>query len=175
MISQRIIDLANELRLSSQELELPIDVEKIIHFSGIELLKSDFKDELSGFSFQKNGRRLVGVNNNSAESINRQRFTLAHELGHIFLHSNDTVNYQKSVLLFRDGHSSDGSDPKEREANRFAAELLMPESLLRAELEKVGSIDLLNENSQKKISTLAAKFQVSPQAMSVRLASLSNF
>ena len=55
------------------------------------------------------------------------------------------------------------------EANAFAMELLMPEFLLRPELEKLGGIDI---EDSKAISKLAAKFRVSTQMMTLRLGEL---
>ena len=135
MSNQRIQQLADELRKSTNQQTLPINVEAMAKALGAEIINDSFEDDLSGFSIQKQGKKLIGINEN--HSPNRRRFTIAHELGHLFLHSSKTVNYETSLLMFRDGRSTDGSDPKEREANRFAAELLMPEGLLRKEMEKL--------------------------------------
>ena len=55
------------------------------------------------------------------------------------------------------------------EANAFAMELMMPEFLLRPELEKLGGIDIEDEKAVRK---LAAKFRVSTQMMTLRLGEL---
>lgn len=81
----------------------------------------------------------------------RQRFTIAHELGHLFLHP--------TGLLFRDHTSTMGVKPEEREANRFAAELLMPDFMLQALI------------AARSTGELAELFGVSLQAMSIRLQS----
>lgn len=60
----------------------------------------------------------------------RQRFTLAHELGHLMLHDLGAV--------WRDVQRQSWSDPKEVEANQFAADLLMPEWMLDAASVAVG-------------------------------------
>lgn len=55
------------------------------------------------------------------------------------------------------------------EANAFAMELLMPEFLLRPELEKIGGIDIENETAVRKLAT---KFKVSTQVMTLRIGQL---
>ena len=75
---------------------------------------------------------------------------------------------QHAFLAFRNLQSSSTNDPKEVEANQFAATLLMPEELLlQCVLDLEGDRDL--ENS---ISKLAQQFGVSEQAMTIRLTSL---
>ncbi len=65
----------------------------------------------------------------------RQRFTIAHELGHFFLHrASSTVFVDAAPIFFRDESSSNGSQREEIEANAFAAELLMPEDAIRQRL-----------------------------------------
>lgn len=152
----------------------PIQVETIARSTGAEIIKDDLGDAaLSGFAIHKAGSKIIGVN--STESDARQRFTIAHELGHLFLHKDTTVNYdQGGMMLFRtaDHSSTDGTDVKEIEANRFAAELLMPESLLRIDLAQEGLTDLEADDAPGIISKLADKYEVSFQAMSIRLATL---
>ncbi|HMK91417.1 MAG TPA: ImmA/IrrE family metallo-endopeptidase [Thermoleophilia bacterium] len=82
----------------------------------------------------------------------RLRFTIAHEIGHFMLHQGRAVNE-------RAGARSEGTARYEREADQFAAELLMPEHLVRQAALEVGADPRL----------LADRFDVSVQAMSVRL------
>jgi Zn-dependent peptidase ImmA (M78 family) len=69
----------------------------------------------------------------------------------------------------RDNKSKEGTDNDEKEANLFAAELLMPEEFLHRDLAELGGIDLADETELKK---LAVRYQVSPQALAFRLAYL---
>lgn len=96
---------------------------------------------------------------NPTEAPTRQRFTVAHELGHhVFGHGErprDSVA-QFNALNF---------DPIEAQANRFAAELLMP----------AGSVQLLVvERGITDLSMLARYFDVSEVAMKIRLKSLGH-
>ena len=57
-------------------------------------------------------------------SKNEQRFVLAHELGHMFLH-------KKANAIFMDTRTQFNTDKFELEANTFAIDLLLPDSLLK--------------------------------------------
>jgi len=69
------------------------------------------------------------------------------------------------IVYRRDEHSATGEDRREREANRFAAALLMPADLLRTEIQK----QPFDFGDEEMLPALASKFQISTQAMSIRL------
>lgn len=113
----------------------------------------------------KGGVPIIGVNDQ--HHVNRQRFTLAHELAHVRLHRPhlERVVHVDKGSLRRDAVSALGTDAIEVEANAFAAELLMPQPLL--ELEVAGrQIDMEND---LLIEELARRFKVSVAAMQIRL------
>ncbi|MGB9835072.1 MAG: ImmA/IrrE family metallo-endopeptidase [bacterium] len=93
---------------------------------------------------------------NSLEPITRQRFTLAHELYHFDFH-------RELSDLFTD---FGGKDYFEREANKGAAEYLMPASLIFAAYEA------LHNSGFYSVEVMSAYFGVSKQAMSIRLKEL---
>ncbi len=168
MNRDRIAKVVEDLRQRYSLYDLPVDLNALINAIGVEIRLDNFTESLSGFAYQKSGSRLIGVNRN--DSRLRQRFTVAHELGHLFLHKDNAVNYDTGgVMLFRDAHSSSGTDLREVEANSFAAELLMPEHDVRLEAAILGGIDL---EDGRALSILASKYGVSRQAMTVRLTSL---
>lgn len=107
----------------------------------------------------------------------RQRFTIAHELGHIILHRYTTPHADGRFRIhFRDGESSKGRVKEEIEANEFAAELLMPEELVRQLAAKLNfdfADDAADAEAVRRVSQLAKRFEVSMQALSFRLANLS--
>ncbi|HID01415.1 MAG TPA: ImmA/IrrE family metallo-endopeptidase [Piscirickettsiaceae bacterium] len=97
---------------------------------------------------------------NAVRPETRQRFTLAHELGHYFL------GHLKEIPCFRDSTKSYDVyhyDPKEVAANRAAAALLMPEKLVR---------HLILDKGVNRVSELARLLNVSEQAMRIRLKQL---
>jgi len=145
---------------------LPIPVEQIAEKLGAKVIKrSDFSDELCGMIIKEDGVVIIGVN--EAHPKSRQRFTIAHEIGHFVMHSEiiDKVHVDKTFnyALKRDGRSKIGEDRMEIEANKFAAELLMPSELLKKEL-KTGYFDFENG-----LEDLAKKYEVSVQAMSIKM------
>ena len=73
-------------------------------------------------------------------------------------------------VKLRNERSSDGTDTDEKEANQFAAELLMPVKMLEHDLSH-GGFSLVDEEA---ISRLAKKYQVSCQALTLRLANLGH-
>lgn len=152
----------------------PIDVEAIVKSYGIDIRKDNVKDELSGFLVRnsKNGKAVIGVNRR--HHPNRQRFTIAHELGHYLLHEGEVVHFDGArpglMVNLRSESSAAGDSDLEREANLFAAELLMPARFLEAD-ERINSIDLLDDDPAV-LKELASEYCVSSQALTYRLANL---
>ena len=116
----------------------PVPVEKLAKALGVRVEYNPFDDELSGMAFLRDGKPVIGVNAN--HHPNRQRFTIAHELGHILLHRprlDAAVLIDKNKnFIPRDAISAEGTDPVEVEANAFASELLMPVKLVRQVLSE---------------------------------------
>lgn len=168
---KRIEQSVQALLQHNNIVEPPINVEGIVKAFGIVVRKKQNKDsDISGFLFRDNERTVIGVN--SFHSLSRQRFTVAHELGHYLLHSqsDDRMYIDRNFeVMFRDNRSSDGSNTEEREANLFAAELLMPEHFLREDLAAISRLDLVDDHFIKQ---LARKYKVSFQAMLFRLTNL---
>lgn len=161
--------VVRSLRKRFNAYELPVNLDALAEKAGVNIKYGDFEEEMSGFAYQKAGVKYIGINN--SESYVRQRFTIAHELGHIFLHRQDPLSYDPSVELihFRDEHSTTGTEPKEIEANAFAAELLMPEEVVKKEIQDMKGIDL---HDSEAVERLADKFGVSQAAITVRLTKL---
>ena len=148
-----------ELLEKNNITQAPVDIEKIAKNEDLKVIKSsDFEPDLSGMIINK----TVYLNKNMSE--NRNRFTLSHELGHYLLHNLDDHKY-KPVRFRADGIPTE-EQQREQEANRFAAELLMPRSFLE---EKLKNKDYITEDD---IEILAKEFKVSVLAMSYRLDNL---
>lgn len=145
----------------------PVPVEDIARRLGAELRYSPYEGELSGMVYRDGDRIVVGVN--SLHHPNRQRFTIAHEIGHLLLHRGKEVHIDRTFRVnLRDDVSSKAVDQEEIQANRFAAELLMPRGMLIEDL-KTQQIDYENEEA---LGELAKRYRVSLQAMTFRLANL---
>jgi len=157
----------------------PVPIDEIARRLGAEIHYVPYEGELAGMLIRQHGRTIIGVNN--AHHRNRKRFTIAHELGHLVLHDleihidhNFKVrrDSKSSVALIhkRDGVSSLAIDPLEIEANRFAAEILMPFDMIRMDLE---SANFDYENIEE-VKPLARRYVVSPQAMLHRIANIGH-
>lgn len=125
-------------------------------FGDIEIQYKAMDAAKSGSLSYKDGKWIMCVNSNHNKK--RQRFTMAHELGHYMLHKGKNVEFVDTTF-FR----SSEMDSIEYNANEFASRLLMPEDRLR----KLVDIDKI-----KNIGILAEKFHVSSAAMKYRVISL---
>jgi len=98
---------------------------------------------------------------NGRHSHRRQRFTLAHEIGHYVLHRDLIGDGLTDNALYR-GRLNSGEELEEYreiEANRYAADLLMPSAAVRAEYR----------GGKRSYAEIAGAFDVSPDAARIRL------
>jgi Zn-dependent peptidase ImmA (M78 family)/transcriptional regulator with XRE-family HTH domain len=86
-------------------------------------------ETIDAFSAALHGRPMIVLSNKGNPM--RQRFSVAHELGHLLLHP----------------HPAPGSHVHEREANTFAAEFLMPAAEIRDRLPTPVDIPALKETA----------------------------
>lgn len=149
---------------------MPVPVEKIAKALGAVVRFSPLDEELSGMIYIKDGVPIIGVN--SLHHPNRQRFTIAHEIGHLVMHRDmisENVHVDKQFrVLMRDSNSSTGSEEIEIQANRFAAELLIPSSMFDPTKFLASDID-----DEGPLDELAKKFRVSKQMLEYRIRSLT--
>ena len=147
--------------------EAPIPVERIAASLGATIRRSPLDQSLSGMIYLKGSKPIIGVN--SRHHPNRQRFTIAHETAHLVLHKSAIFDHvhvdRRFPVLMRDANSAIGIEQIEIEANRFAAELLMPTFLLMPEL-KIRGFDI---DDEQPLARLAQHFRVSTQALQYRI------
>jgi Zn-dependent peptidase ImmA (M78 family) len=148
----------------------PVQVEKVAKSLGAVLRFSPLDKELSGMIFIKDGIPVIGIN--ALHHPNRQRFTIAHEIGHLVLHRDRitaAVHVDKQFpVLMRDSVASTGVDSIEVEANQFASELLIPSSMF--DLSKIKPSDI---DDVEALDELAKKFRVSRQMLEYRIRNLT--
>ena len=94
-------------------------------------------------TYKEQGMTLIGYNENTSRT--RQKFSVAHELGHLYM---GHLHGQSSIDL-------NSADNDEIEANQFAAHLIMPPAFIKASI-KAG---------MKDVEALAAHYEVSSEAM----------
>lgn len=153
------------LRAISSDWLLPIDPHAIAERFGIRVIQVSTSSNVAGGLLKKTDTPPV-IFINKDDPANRQRFTVAHEIGHYYRHFIDKHVFE--YMDYRDQLSSSGTDPDEIFANQFAANLLMPEEQLRQEVDKISAT--LRNNAL--IINLAGSFGVSVDAMSIRLKAL---
>ncbi|KIS44619.1 ImmA/IrrE family metallo-endopeptidase [Kosakonia radicincitans] len=130
----------------------PLDVSKLTQLLGIVLHLEPMPGEQSGsLRKDKKGKWVMTVN--SLHHPHRQRFTIAHEIGHFIKHT-----FQRDLFTDTVFFRNEESNKMESEANRFAAELLMPEN----------EFSHFIENVSNQVSDIANHFQVSSMAVRIR-------
>jgi len=139
---------------------VPVDPFEIAGRAGIEVkglspLQPNYDPAISGAYTNEGGHPVI--NYNLSDPPNRQRFTIAHELGHHFLQHGPRFRDTSATL------AGGSYDPVEVSANRFAAELLMPAYTMRV---------MIVDQGVTSVETLASAMQVSEQAMIYRLKNL---
>ena len=146
----------------------PVPVEEIIKSRGIEYRRPNLGEDVSGVLVRTEGRMIIGVNHK--QTVARQRFTAAHELGHALLHDGESVHQDREFRVnLRSPRSSLGVDPIEVEANHFAACLLMPAVFVEADPDAF-FVDVENAAA---VAAIAKRYGVSSHAMALRLAALA--
>lgn len=162
---------ATELLEAKGNKSAPINLDVVAHRLGIIVNYTTLGEDISGLLVVKEDRGVIGINSDHAPV--RQRFTLAHEIGHYVLHRQNLGLFidKKYSAVFRDSQSSKGKERIEIQANQFAAALLMPATLLEKQVNMEG-LDLGDDIVTEE---LAHEFGVSIQALGYRLANLGLF
>lgn len=139
---------------------VPVDPIQIAQQLGIKVFTAGLEQGVAGMLVKRPGEDPE-IYVNGHDSVNRQRFTVAHELGHYVKHIAAGEDDWEHID-YRDALTSKGTDPDEIFANQFAASLLMP----RAEIVR------LKDQHGYGTATLAYEFGVSEDAMNFRLVNL---
>ncbi|MFL6111962.1 MAG: helix-turn-helix domain-containing protein [Catenulispora sp.] len=125
----------------------------------IDVVAECFRRGFDGLALQNSRIRVVILN--TSNSWSRQRFTLAHEIGHIVAgDGNDSgVCVDEDIM-------ATGQPVEEKRANAFAACLLMPSAEVRAAVPSSAHVD------ETVFGRLVGRFGVSPSALAWRLKNL---
>ncbi|WP_280328843.1 ImmA/IrrE family metallo-endopeptidase [Nocardia wallacei] len=148
----------------------PTPLPEIAAAEGILIVQEPFRDDqVSGVLVREPDKTVIIVN--AGNSVARQRFTVAHELGHFTLHKGAIYLDGRARVNFRDGRSSMATDREEIGANAFAAALLMPAEWVRRDFESVVKNAVI-DSEQNLADALSTRYGVSSQAMLFRLVNL---
>jgi len=158
--------------------QAPIELDSLLDALNINLNNNLEIENLNntGYIEVKDNNIKIWVNPLKNNLISRERFTIAHELGHLFLH----IAPENKNAIFKDTEETLKRNSywniKEYEANNFAAQLLMPKDLILKEGKAI--IELYKEQyndlpyQEDFIKMMAEKFNVSKLAMKYRLKNL---
>lgn len=143
--------------------EVPVRLGDLAKDLGVGAVKvSSMKTGVSGQIAREDGSYVIRVNRNEARE--RQRFTIAHELAHYLLHR-DIIDASSDGIMDNVLYRSGASERIEYEANRLAADLVMPAAAVRGIL----AAEYRGIVTEATIENLAARFGVSKAAMELRL------
>lgn len=146
---------ADARKIADQHLikPVPFDVFGLASVLGVPVIPRPMEPNISGYFRNSADGFQIGVN--SLHHPNRQRFTVAHEIGHFMLHR-EHGSFEDG-LLFRNNQFNQ----QEREANLFAALLLMPDREFKPAVARY------------ELEELARTFGVSQQAVKYRIEQIS--
>ncbi|MEV5957997.1 ImmA/IrrE family metallo-endopeptidase [Streptomyces sp. NPDC051987] len=124
---------------------------------GVDVAKIGLPDGIDGAAWQADGFRLIMIARTKVPT--RQRFTLAHELGHVLARDAQDLLTESQLSP---GHQKDLTEVR---ANAFAANLLMPR-------DEINSVVREKDVTDEQLTSLVVRFQVSPSALAARLTQL---
>lgn len=159
--SQEWVNLSGQQRSTIEEFqkEIPIKLGEIAKRFGLVVKKATLPPNISGEIKETNGQVVIKVNRHDVKA--RQRFTLAHEISHFLLHRELLRNGIRDDVLYRSKHS----DKIEAEANRLAADILMPLAV-SLKLMESHEVDVKGELLYEKVADVMG---VSTTALKIRL------
>ena len=156
-INEKLEEFTSDILLNNDMYTIPVDVIMLAHNNEIKVFEAELDKNISGAIRFNNDTKKFEILVNSKDSKVRQRFTIAHELGHFFLHKDILESEDIHIdILYRTEKTPEEVE-REKEVDYFAGALLMNRTLLKK---------LRNSYS---ITELAEMFEVSASAMTVRL------
>jgi Zn-dependent peptidase ImmA (M78 family)/transcriptional regulator with XRE-family HTH domain len=148
-------------------IPIPIPVQNIAEAVGISEINSIAAADFEGLLITDSAKTKGTIVYNAKSSLERRRFTIAHEIGHFLLpfHDSRAQCAKNDLGIIR---SADERRAWEAEANRFAAALLLPEKQFRADIRRLGKPEITH------IPKLAEKYRASKEATARRYSELSD-
>lgn len=162
--------LAQAIFAQKSDIPIPVPIEELVIANDIRQVEKlvnapEFVGMLATDETKSYGQIWVGDMRST-----RQRFTIAHEFGHFLLPHHKQINYQCSYKDLTQGEKGGTLEAeREWEANRFAAELMLPKQQFVKHLGKVAAPCLSH------IQRLSTAFDMSVEATARRYLNLANF
>ena len=136
--------------------EIPVDPWKVAEKMGIPVIERKSENRFDGFLLNVDGEMAIVINS-SIKHAPRKNFTIAHEIGHAEIphHKSQEFKCLSSSIGIMKGKEL------ETEANDFAAELLMPASFIKEEIDN-------HPIGLEVIKSIAEKYKTSLTSSEVR-------
>ncbi len=150
---------AARLLASAGVVREPVDLRHVVSALNLELVAHadmPFSCE-AALEPRGDGHAIVLDGGISGSGERRRRFTIAHEIGHFVLHPE--LAHPEPARPERSDQVTEAGRVEDREADAFAAELLMPEHLVRQAAREHGA----------DVDRLADRFDVSRSAIRSQL------
>lgn len=152
-------ELTSTILINNDMFKVPVDVVKIAKLNGITVYEGDLEKNVSGAIRYNQEKENFEILVNKNDTRERKRFTIAHEIGHFFLHREILMSDEIHIdIMYRMPNEDEEQKRREKDVDYFAGALLMNKTLLTK---------MYNENNT--ITELAEIFDVSVSAMTVRL------
>ncbi|MEO5367926.1 MAG: ImmA/IrrE family metallo-endopeptidase [Magnetococcus sp. WYHC-3] len=160
LIGQLADQVRNELKLG-----IPVDVHSAVKKVGGSIIIAPVGDMVCEAAARKADNNKFEIRLREGASVERERFSVAHELGHLFLHmgfQTDEGRWEKVPVGESSERARYGVSESEYEVNEFAAALLMPEDHFRHAIDELAVDDKID------MSMVADRFGVSVSAARLR-------
>ena len=156
-----LVRQAEQLLQDESLLELPVDLEALAQTRRIFIQAMDSAEEGVSGMLLRHGDTFGILYSTRILNIGFQRFSIAHELGHFFIDGHlDQIPFDGNMHSSRAGFVS--SDSYEREADHFAAGLLMPTTLVRGvideESEGLCGIEAVQRKADTSLTAAAIRY-----------------
>lgn len=156
-INEILEEFTSDILLNNDMYTIPVDLIMLANNNEIKVFEAELANNISGAIRFNNEVKKFEILVNSKDTRVRQRFTIAHELGHFFLHRDILESEDIHIDILYRTEKTPEEVKREKEVDYFAGALLMNRTLLKK---------LRNNYS---ITELAEMFEVSASAMTVRL------
>ncbi|WP_417535607.1 ImmA/IrrE family metallo-endopeptidase [Methylophaga sp.] len=143
--------------ITTFQKSFPVKVGDIAKALKLTVKQATLPAGISGEIKEVDGQFIIRVNRHDVKY--RQRFTVAHEISHFLLHRDKIGDGIIDDVLYR----SSLSDALEAQANRLAADIIMPGELIEKELNMLGQIEI------EEVEEIAKLAEVSTTALKIKL------
>lgn len=158
-INEKFEELTSNILIESDMYKIPVDIIKIAKLNDIAVYEGELEKNISGAIRYNKEKQNFEIMVNKNDTRERKRFTIAHEIGHYFLHKELLMSDEVHIdIMYRMPNDNEEENKREKDVDYFAGALLMNKTLLTK---------IYMENHT--ITELAEIFDVSVSAMTVRL------